>query len=178
MPRIAKEKLPESQKEHISALRPTLGKKLVGLSRCQYLFNDEPDDEDEGDIELQFSDGSFITLFILSDGESVGAKSAPMEIPEPFDLDSNSHCSWRRLPLLTTEPWSIMIDTTVTEVSAIFDKYKKLNVEVLSGWKVSFGKKRYISYFNCGDNGRLLLNRMPPTDHEVESREELLKNDI
>ena len=178
MGRIAKEKLPENQKEHISALRSIRGKTLAKLSRCQYFFNDEPDDEDEGDVELTFEDGSVITLFILADGESVGAKTALMEIPGPFDVDEDSRCSWKHLPLSDKAPWSGLIGAEVTEVTAVFDKYAKLNAEVLSGWKITFGKHGDLCYFNCGDNGRLLRDEEPPADKDVETKERIIGNDI
>jgi len=178
MTKIAKEMLPESQDSHTSALESILGKQLVELSRCQYLFNNKPDNEDEGDVELKFKDGTTVTLFILSDGESVGAKSIPMEIPAPFDLDDDSHCSWKHLPLSTDEPWSKLVGVPVTKAVAIFDKYKKSNAEVLSGWKLIFDGIGYLCYFNCGDNGQLLFNRFPPIDQEVQSEERTIGNGI
>ncbi len=152
-------------------MRTIVGKTLTKLSRSQYFFNDEPDDEDEGDAELVFSDGSVITLFILSDGESVGAESTAMRIPDAFEAGDDAKYSWARLSLTDESPWSSLIGCEVTEVRTVFDKYTRLNAYNLSGWKVVFGKCGYFGFFNCGDNARMFFDEAPATYGDVETRE-------
>ncbi len=62
-------------------LRAAVGKRVTGIVRDQYFFNDVLDEESSGSLEVRFRDGSLVTL-------------------APFDLDDDSHCCFERIDLL------------------------------------------------------------------------------
>lgn len=165
----SKKNFTEVEKKYLEIISSIKHKELKKLSHCQYLINDQVAGDDFGDVELQFEDGTIITLFILSDGQSVGAKYGSMEIRNSFYLSDKSKCSWQRVLLTELKPWSLLTGESVTEVAAIFDRLLKQETDILMGWKITFGKSGYLCYFNNGDNGMLLFNQEPPQMKDIET---------
>lgn len=53
--------------------RSLLGKRLSVLLHDQYYFNDEKDLGDIGSLEWRFGEQEVLSMYLLSDGEGVGA---------------------------------------------------------------------------------------------------------
>ena len=118
--------------DHLKAFKGFIGKTVMAMSHCKYYYNDKPDSEADGDLEIKFIDGSVLTLSILGDGESIVAKAEPMSIPESFEVNDNNTCSWRRI-LLNNEPaWRDVVGTKLINIESMIDHWKDLKQKVLS----------------------------------------------
>ena len=164
MIKIEKNTKMEIQALSFSVLKSMEGKTLIDLSRDQYYFNEKPAAENDASLELAFSDDSCVTLFILGGGESVAANAEPIEILEAFKLEGNAHCSWKKISLSKDKHWSPLIGVRVKEVFCIYEEYIGVPANVLMGWKILFQSCGYLSFYNCGDTGRLLRDEMPPKE--------------
>ena len=72
--------------------RSLLGKRLSVLLHDQYYFNDEKDLGDIGSLEWRFGEGEVLSMYLLSDGERVGADLFPSDTPAPFEIEPNVTC--------------------------------------------------------------------------------------
>lgn len=153
-------------------IQPCLGKLACSLSRDRYFFNGTPDDEDKGSLEVAFSDSTFLTLSLASDGESVKVSKEALSLTEPFDLGEGANCSWKLLILTDDQPWSIFKNSRLVAVDAIIDRWHKLpeNTEFIVGWVLRFETGNFVAYWNCGDNAKISFNELPPKIEDVETR--------
>ncbi|WP_438279469.1 hypothetical protein [Pseudomonas alabamensis] len=76
--------------------RLLLGKRLSVLLHGQYYFNDEKDPGDIGSLEWRFGEREVVSMYLLSDGERVGADLLPSDAPASFEIEPNMTCSWKR----------------------------------------------------------------------------------
>ena len=160
---------PEHAKD-FEAIESRVGRLVCSLSHDLYYFNGVPDDEDEGSLELAFSDSTFLTLRLASDGESVKATVEALSVIEPFDIDDGAHCSWERFNLMDEQPWSIFRNSRLVAVDAHIDRWLKSNTEAVTGWVLRFETGDFVVYWNCGDNAKISFNELPPPLEDVETR--------
>jgi hypothetical protein len=165
----------EERKFHdLAQAQSLIGKNLAGVRNVQYYFESEKVTDDIGDIEWHCTDGTVVSMFLLTDGESVGADTLPAEVPQPFDLQVGERCSWQAEDLLSSLTANNLVGENIASVQAYVDCHINLNYKVLSGFKVAFESGDFIVYFNCGDNGAALLNQLPSTSESIKS--ELLES--
>ena len=75
--------------------RSLLGKHLSELLHDQYYFNDEKNVRDIGSLEWRFGEREVLSMYLLSDGERVGADLLPSDTPASFEIEPNATCSWK-----------------------------------------------------------------------------------
>lgn len=68
--------------------RSLLGKRLSVLLHDQYYFNDEKYLGDIGSLEWRFSERETLSMYLLSDGERVGADLLPSDTPVSVGLET------------------------------------------------------------------------------------------
>ena len=109
-------------------------------------------------------------MFLLSDGESVGSNRQPIEIPEPFNITDDDLCEWKADDLFVNLNIRHLAGKKITSVFGLLHCWKNLEYKTLSGYKIIFDDNDYIVYYNCGDEGKILYNKEPPLDHEVDAK--------
>lgn len=162
---------PEHSKD-FEAIQTRIGRLVYSLSHDLYFFNGTPDEEDDGSLEISFSDSTFLTLRLASDGETVKATVEALPLIEPFYIDEGAHCSWQRIVLTDDKPWSIFRNSRMVAIDALIDRWQKLpsNNESVTGWVLRFETGNFITYWNCGDNAKVFFNELPPPMEGVETR--------
>ncbi len=93
----------------IKAIRNCIGKTVSGVTRVQYYFNDQEDEDGLGDLEITFSDNFYLTLMGLGDAESIQADNNNAIIYETFNVTENDVASWKRLDLTSEQDWKKLI---------------------------------------------------------------------
>ncbi|MCJ0975649.1 hypothetical protein MST27_19965 [Pseudomonas sp. PS1] len=165
----------EERKAHdLAQAQNLVGKKLAALSNVQYYFESEKVTDDIGDIEWQCTDGSTVAMFLLTNGESVGADTLPADIPQAFELEEGERCSWQTVDLLSSLAANYLVGKKIVSVQAFVDYHINYNYQILSGFKVLFESGDFIFYYNCGDDGFALLNQLPSPNEGIKS--ELLES--
>ncbi len=144
--------------DHLKAFKHLIGKRVSEISHCQYFYNEQPDDEADGDLELKFEDGSILTLSIMSDGESMIAKAEPLNVPESFIIENNNTCSWKRILLNSKLGWNDIIGDNLISIESMIDHWVDPKQEVLSGCRLKFSNGHFIVFCNAGDNARFSIN--------------------
>lgn len=144
--------------DHLKAYKSFIGKSVSSISHCQYFYNNEPDCEADGDLEIKFDDESVLTLSIKGDGESMIARAESLNIPDSFTIENNDTCSWKRI-LLNCEPeWENIIDLNLVDIESMVDHWVDQKQKVLSGCRFTFSNGYFIVFCNVGDNARFTIN--------------------
>ena len=160
----------EERKFHdLAQVQKLVGKTLAGVRNAQYYFESEKVTEDIGDIEWHCTDGTVVSMFLLTNGESVGADTVPVEVPQAFDLGAGERCSWQAEDLLSSLAANHLAGENIASVQAYVDCHINSNYQVLSGFKVTFESGNFILYYNCGDDGVALLNQLPSPWESIKS---------
>ncbi len=146
-----------------------VGKTLAGVKNLQYYFASEKVTDDIGDLEWYCTDGTVVSMFLLTDGESVGADTFATEVPQAFELGAGKRCSWRTEDLLSSLTAAHLAGENIASVQAYVDCHINSNYQILSGFKVTFESGNYILYYNCGDDGAALLNQLPSPWESIRS---------
>lgn len=118
-----RERLREKHRSDLDAISRCVGLALSGAARSRYVFDGEPMEDDFGELELRFSGGSTVTLHLASNREFVRSTVRQMELPEPFDIgsDSGGRCEWERVDLATESRWDELMGCQVAAVDAVID---------------------------------------------------------
>lgn len=146
-----------------------LGKPLKCLLHDQYYFNGERSREDIGSLEWHIGDRETISMYLLSDGESVGANLAPLDIPVSFDLGDGDFCSWKREDLLAQVSAAHLVGTRIREVEGILDFFEDQQ-PWLAGFKVTFETGDFLIFLNQGDEPAVFFNTLPPVSEGLRTR--------
>ncbi|MGE8405783.1 MAG: hypothetical protein ACN6QH_01905 [Pseudomonas sp.] len=141
--------------------RSILGKRLSVLQHDQYYFNDEKDLGDIGSLEWCFGEQEVLSMYLLSDGESVGADLLPSGPPASFEIEPNMTCSWRRENLLAGLSATHLENTTICAVEGILDSFNGQE-PWMAGFRVTFETGDSLIYLNQGDDAVVLINALPP----------------
>lgn len=145
----------------LSQARLLVGQTLHALLHDQYYFNGEPCPRDAGSLLWRFGEDQTLAMYLLSDGESVGADQAELQIPAFFRIEEDGECSWRREDLLAELSSLTVAGKFITQVQGVFDKWPDQQSRLV-GFKITFETGDYLIYLNCGDDAVVLINEMPP----------------
>ena len=151
-------------------IRRCIGKRVVSLAHARYAYNGEPDTLNLGDVEFTFADGTVVLLTLEGDGDSVRAASSPLRVPEPLDVDGSGQAQWDRVELSKQPEYSFVLEAVLTDVNALIDEWVPQASEALIGWEFRFDAGPPLTYYNAGDEGRLLIGETPPVYERVERR--------
>jgi len=136
------------------------GQRLSELLHDQYYFNEEKCPDDVGPLMWRCGEQQAIAMYLLSDGESVGADLLDLPPPAPFELDAVSTCSWRRENLLTGLSVPLFEGKIITEVKGVVDNGWDQKARLVA-FKITFETGDYLIYQNQGDNAVVLINEPP-----------------
>lgn len=144
------------------ALRSVVGARLIGLVRQRFLVDGRQKSErDDGPVELRFDYDRTLVFSLATDGDSVRAEEAKLEIPATFDREGGPSFAFERVELGRTAAFRGLLGRSVRTVQAVIDTWSHPpGVEVISGWIVRFDGGRFIAYQNVGDVSRLLADRL------------------
>ncbi|OLU30699.1 hypothetical protein BVH06_15540 [Pseudomonas sp. PA27(2017)] len=146
-----------------------LGKQLRRLLHDQYYFNGERSREDIGSLEWHIGDRETISMYLLSDGESVGANLAPLNIPVSFELGHGAFCSWKREDLLVQVSATHLVSTRIHEVEGILNSFEGQQPR-LAGFRVTFETGDFLIFLNQGDDAAVFFNTLPPVCEGLRTR--------
>ncbi|MFL1503821.1 hypothetical protein ACI77J_21320 [Pseudomonas sp. O64] len=155
--------------QDLSHARLLVGQRLRELSHDQYYFNDEKSVDDIGSLEWRCDDLAHVTMYLLSDGESVGADLSALEIAEAFELDDASSCSWRRENLFASLSVPSLVGKVITEVHGVIDVARDQTASLV-GFNITFETGDYLTYLNQGDDAAVLINEPPKCLVGMETR--------
>ncbi|UST81484.1 hypothetical protein [Pseudomonas siliginis] len=139
------------------------------LLHDQYYFNDEKGLGDIGSLEWRFGEGEVLSMYLLSDGERVGADLFPSDTPAPFEIEPNVTCSWKRENLLADLSATHLENTKICAVEGILDSFNGQE-PWLAGFRVTFETGDSLIYLNQGDDAVVLINALPPVSVGLETR--------
>jgi len=145
----------------LSQARLLVGQTLHALLHDQYYFNGEPYSQDVGSLLWRFGEDQTLAMYLLSDGESVGADQAELQIPASFRIEEDGECSWRREDLLAELSSLTVAGKFITQVQGVFDKWPDQQSRLVA-FKITFETGDYLVYLNRGDDAVVLINEMPP----------------
>jgi hypothetical protein len=148
--------------------RLLVGKRLRGLMHDQYYFNGEKNLGDVGSVQWLFGEQEMLSMYLLSDGESVGADLSSINTPNSFEIEPNATCSWKRENLLAVLSASWLEGQKVCEVEGILDSFNGQESRLV-GFKIEFESEDFLIFINQGDDAVMLVNRLPPASVEIET---------
>lgn len=154
--------------QDLHTARLLIGKRLSALMHDQYYFNGERSLEDVGSIEWHVGEHEVISMYLLSNGESVGADAFPIDIPAAFDIEPNVTCAWKKENLLAALSASHLEGETICEVEGMLDSLHG-QAPQLVGFRIQFESADFLIFLNCGDDAAVLVNALPPASVEIES---------
>ena len=159
----------ERQALDLQRLRSLIGKRLAGLDNARYFFAGERVMDDCGDLQWRCSDTRLLSMFLLSDGASVGTDHLPLQLTPAFELEPGQHCEWRAEDLLATLDARHLAGQAIIDVAALLDTWPHSDTSILSGFMVCFEHGDFLVFYNQGDNAVALLNSLPPSASEFTS---------
>jgi len=142
---------------------------LGALLHDQYYFNDKKELGDIGSLEWHFGERELLSMYLLSDGESVGADFLPSDTPISFEIEPNVTCSWKRENLLAVLSATHLENTKICAVEGILDSFNGQE-PWLAGFRVTFETGDSLIYLNQGDDAVVLINALPPVNVGLETR--------
>ncbi|MGC5699132.1 hypothetical protein J4P02_02890 [Pseudomonas sp. NFXW11] len=160
---------PTRAAQDLQNARTLLGKRLSLLLHNQYYFNEERDLRDIGSLEWRFGDREVLSMYLLSDGERVGADLLPSDTPDSFEIEPNQTCSWKRENLLAGLSATRLENTRICAVEGILDSFNGQE-PWLAGFRVTFETNDSLIYLNQGDDAVVLINTLPPVSPDLETR--------
>ncbi|NBF09171.1 hypothetical protein [Pseudomonas sp. Fl4BN1] len=154
---------PAAQPEHLRAAASLRGQRLQALTHAQYLYNGQVLTDECGDLQFDGQDGSQVSLFLLADGESVGAAQMPMHLPAGFELEAGVRCAWEARDLLQRLAASHLRGAMIVQVQGLFDDWQELGRTFLCGFRICFDSGDFVVFYNQGDEAVALFNQLPPS---------------
>ena len=144
------------------------GKRLAGLSNAQYYFCGERDWADAGDIEWTCIEAPSVSMYLLSNGESVGADLLPLSVPASFEIEAGSMCTWEKEDLLVILSAVHLRGKRMTKVDRLVNTWPRTG-RYLAGFRVTLETGDFIVFYNRGDEAAVLINKLPDTVEGVQS---------
>ena len=148
--------------------RSLMGKRLSVLTHDRYYFNVEKDLGDIGSLKWRFGERKVLSMYILSDGERVGADLLPSNTTASFEIEPNVICSWKRESLLAGLSATHLENTKICAVEGIIDSFNGRD-PWLAGFRVTFETGNSLIYLNQGENAVVLINALPPVSVCLET---------
>lgn len=124
-----------------------LGNRLKLLSRAAYPLENAGD---QGPLEFQFYNDSFLVLETESDGQSVSFSLDPLS----FSAQVDTHVSWHRV--IIQEP--SLVGAQLTQIDAFYEGVNESRY--IAAWRVWFGSN-FVCYANNGDNSEIFISNEP-----------------
>ena len=159
----------DCQAYHCRAIRGAVGKRLRRLANVQYYLNGEPETDDYGDVELTFADGGAVTLYVLPDGESVGAWEDLAEVPDPVMTADHYTYRWIKEDLSGKRDVADLTGHRLVAAEAMFDRHDGSSRRILAGWRLTFDTGDSLVFFNEDDDAKLVVNQTPPAVDGIET---------
>ncbi|MHC8391551.1 hypothetical protein ACYZTM_26760 [Pseudomonas sp. MDT2-39-1] len=158
----------ERMTQDLGNARLLLGQRLSVLLHDPYYFNDEKCPEDIGSLVWRFGEHQTVSMYLLADGESVGADQSDLPPPAPFELEAASTCSWRRENLLCGLSARSLEGKIIIEVEGVVDKGWDQETRLVA-FKITFETGDYLIYLNQGDDAVVLINEPPESMAGIET---------
>ena len=151
----------------INALKNCIGKTIKNLTRIQSYFNDNEDDDGFGDLELMFTDNSYLTLSGEGDATSIRANNTIAKVPKTFNVTDNDICSWKRIEL-KEQKWLKMANQKLESVEVEWES------ESLVACKLNL-QNDFITFFENGSDANKFFINEPLIDIGNKTTIEKLK---
>ncbi|MBV1815289.1 hypothetical protein KTT58_21360 [Pseudomonas viridiflava] len=149
--------------------RSVLGKRLNVLLHDQYYFNGEKILGDIGSLEWRFGEQDVLSMYLLNDGERVGADLLTSDTPASFEIEPNVTCFWNRENLLAGLSATHLENAKICEVQGILDSFNGQE-PCLVGFRVTFDTGDSLIYLNQGDDAVVLINALLPAVTGLDTR--------
>ncbi len=149
--------LPEHVLPSMLMARKLLGKTLRCLENLQYSYAGKRD-KYTGDLYLQCTDGTELSLYLLSDGRSIGTALAPPEIPLSFENDAGKWCEWHLDSYLSGVSAPQLLGARIVAVGGLVERMPGQPRAYLSALKIVFESADYLIFFNCRDGAIATVN--------------------
>ncbi len=145
----------------IKAIKNCIGKVVSEVARVQYYFNDQEDDEDFGDLEIKFTDNTYLTLTGIGDAESIKAENKEAEIYDAYNVTDNDVASWKRLDLKADREWNKIIGQILKTAEVEWNIYEN-NEDKITACILKF-ETDFVSFYETNsDNNRFYVNQPIP----------------
>ncbi len=156
----------------INAFRNCIAKVVSDISRAQYYFNDQEDKDGLGDLQIKFTDNSYLTLSGIGDAESIKAVNEKAKIYEAFEVSDNNVASWKLLCLSDHQDWKKIIGQKLQKVEVEWIIYEP-NENNISACILYFDTD-YISFYGTNSDTTNFSVNVPLPEINVETRIEVI----
>ncbi len=145
----------------INAIKNCIGKTVSGLSIGMYYYNNEVDDEYSGNLEISFSDNSYLTLMGLGDAESIKADNNKGITFDTFNVTENDVLSWKWNDLKNEKEWKMLIGQKLQKAELVWNKYQ--DNENRLGACVLYFEIDFVAFCETGsDTNKFYINKKLP----------------
>ena len=140
----------------LTKLEDAKGKVIVSIARGDLLIDKIENEDDQGPLELIFSDGFILTLGLIPDGESA-TFTWNNSVPEKI---TDQNCEWERIFLTNSQPFSSALNDIVIEVDTLLLGDSESS-DSIAGFGLKLEKENTIIYYNEGDFSKIYWNTFP-----------------
>lgn len=156
----------------INAFRNCIGKVVSDISRVQTFINDQEDEDGFGDLQIQFTDNSYLTLTGIGDAESINANNEKAKIYEPYDITDNRVIIWKLLSLTDHQDWKKIIGQKLekVEVEWIIHPNGENNIDAC----VLYFEIDFISFYETHSDANEVHVNVPLSKFHLETRIEII----
>lgn len=159
----------------INAITNCISKTVSDVARVQYYFNDKEDDDGLGNLEITFSDNSYLTLTGTGDAESIKAYNNNAIIYETFNVTENDVASWKRLDLKNEQDWKKLIGQKLQTAEVEWNIYQDIDNRIVAC--VMHFDTDFVTFYETGSDAcKFYVNKtLPAVDRQT--RVEIIKNE-
>ena len=136
-----------------------IGKTVSSISRGDLLLNGQQNEEDLGPLEIVFTDGSSLTMALVSDGESVCSEFTERQPNKLFAQNTE----FQRVTLTNKEPFAKAVNSKVASIDILLFSSQRDSVDVVAGYRVNLENGHTIVYYNSGDFAKIYWDSLPPS---------------
>ncbi len=138
---------------------PEISKKVISfISRGDLLIDGVENNEDMGPLEIEFSDGSVMTISLVSDGESVEYSISQHKSEKILC----QNCEWERVVLSYEQPFSQAVGMRVLGTNTLLFGTNDDEDFVIAGYRLKLENNNILVYYNAGDFAKIYWNDVPP----------------
>lgn len=156
----------------IEAITNCIGKTVLDVARVQYYFNNQESDG-FGNLEITFSDNSYLTLMGLGDAESIQADNKKAEIYQTFNVTDNHIASWKRLRLNEDLNWKKIIGQTLKTAEVEWLSYQNVEDKLIA-CVLYFDIDYFIFYETGSDSNKFYVNQSLPLLNRQKRTEKIV----
>lgn len=158
----------------IKAIKDCIGKTVSGVARVKYYFNEQEDDDGFGNLEITFSDNSYLTLMGLGDAESIQADNNKAIIYETYNVTDNDVASWKRIDLKSDLDWKQIIGQKLHTAELEWNIYNEIENRV-TACVLHFDTDFVTFYETSSDANKFYVNKKLPVV-SGQTKIEIIKN--